>query len=97
MAKSQSERAWRRSGIAIASNSVRIESMRKLKSSENGTAAQPNDGNGVDIESGSDGDLIGGTLLRADRNVIAGNFNNGIFVNTAKNTVIQDNYIAGRG
>ena len=56
-----------------------------------GTAAVPNQGTGVEAFSGSTNNTIGGAAP-ADRNLISGNFFNGVSLNSKNNTV-QNNLI----
>ena len=57
-----------------------------------GTLARANTDTGILVESGSDNNTIGGTTA-ADRNVISGNPNNGIQVQTVSGIFIEGNYI----
>ena len=61
-----------------------------------GTAPVPNNGNGIGLERGSTGNLIGGASSSA-RNLISGNMGEGINIHnweySANNNTIQGNYI----
>ncbi len=57
-----------------------------------GAAALANGSFGISIEPGSDNSLIGGAAA-ADRNLISGNANRGIYVQAVANVVIQGNRI----
>jgi hypothetical protein len=56
-----------------------------------GSSAQNNFGEGINISGSAGNNIIGGTTA-AQRNVISGNFNYGIYISTNGNTV-QGNYI----
>ncbi|MEM9041320.1 MAG: FG-GAP-like repeat-containing protein, partial [Actinomycetota bacterium] len=57
-----------------------------------GAAAGPNGDNSIEVGTGSDGNMIGGSSL-ADRNVIAGSDDDAIWVGDADGTVIESNLV----
>lgn len=67
----------------------------RIGTNANGTAAIPNAKSGVGIWGGAHGTLIGGVASAAERNIISGNTEYGVWISdiaTTPNT-IQDNYI----
>ncbi len=85
--------------IALNSGSDNVIEGNFLGTDASGTTSLGNEDNAINIESGSNDNLIGGTAPAA-RNVISGNGNVALFVATAGN-IIQGNFIGtqrdGRG
>ena len=77
--------------IALNGGSDNVIEGNFLGTDASGTIALGNEDNAINIESGSNDNLIGGTAPSA-RNVISGNGNVALFVATAGN-IIQGNYI----
>ena len=80
-------------GIKISGGSNNLIAGNYIGTNAAGTGAEPNGIKGVYLVSGSNGNLIGGTAP-ADRNVIAGNTTQGIYIGGGSNlNVVQGNYI----
>ncbi len=56
-----------------------------------GTVAVANGGNGVEIDTGASGNLIGGSTAAA-RNILSGNFDSGVEINDANDNLVEGNY-----
>jgi hypothetical protein len=72
------------SGISIAGNYIGTNAT--------GSAALPNNGNGVVISDGASNNTIGGTTPAA-RNIISGNAANGVYIQGGSGNIVQGNFI----